>query len=319
MAAFPEDDVLEVESAFGMAKPITPYRFQPTFADYQQRRRSQKDHPGARSKSSSRESSDTVTEVGGALNDTFPQPASAAPSCCSTDHEETRVGHTRWCSCGHCVAMTRKEDCSCCSEYPAIVNMRGSVKCVTEHYGFREVCLSRHVLLTAMAAYREFRCLPQQPLSNRYDKLVASAFLFCNNVASWSDNVLYSCWSQDFRGNWIHFCSGVSGWCHIDSLLGGCTVTLEGTTGLAYQLVLLLRYGSSFPRLIQVCTRVLNPSMRKIPNFFIQVQRHILLSFFFIFFLSCDIAVHLRTKLTEQVCSSLTKYIWIRVNGKSCF
>ena len=178
MAAFPEDDVLEVESAFGMAKPITPYRFQPTFADYQQRRRSQKDHPGARSKSSNRESSDTVTEVGGALNDTFPQPASAAPSCCSTDHEETRVGHTRWCSCGHCVAMTRKEDCSCCSEYPAIVNMRGSVKCVTEHYGFREVCLSRHVLLTAMAAYREFRCLPQQPLSNRYDKLVASAFLF---------------------------------------------------------------------------------------------------------------------------------------------
>ena len=62
-------------------------------------------------------------------------------------HEESRLGHTRWCLCEKCKAMPRALDCLCCAEDVAAKAKKGVLQCITLHEEFGLVCLERAVLV----------------------------------------------------------------------------------------------------------------------------------------------------------------------------
>ena len=162
------DDCETMSSVFGMRRPLEPYRFQRTFSKHRGSQKEEHENMSGHSsqrlpfgRKSSSPSPETATsihasrcereEAGGEV-----QRNSASDSVTSTV-VSSRAGHTRWCSCGHCFAMDRDIDSTCCGEYPAALQKRGARECITAHPGFREVCLSEDVLRTALVAYEEFR------------------------------------------------------------------------------------------------------------------------------------------------------------------
>ncbi|XP_022101364.1 P2X purinoceptor 7-like [Acanthaster planci] len=78
-----------------------------------------------------------------------------------TDDEEhvARLGNNNWCECEQCTPMPSVRESKCCKEIDAVLRMTESfvldLDCITEHPGFRTVCLDRWVLDTAYYQYRQ--------------------------------------------------------------------------------------------------------------------------------------------------------------------
>ena len=72
------------------------------------------------------------------------------------------------CQCTHCVIQPTALECVCCREIPEIVSKLAEVTtvdihCITEHPGFRPVCLDVWVLQAAYFEYRQhFGVYPAQ-------------------------------------------------------------------------------------------------------------------------------------------------------------
>ncbi|XP_033120131.1 P2X purinoceptor 7-like [Anneissia japonica] len=68
----------------------------------------------------------------------------------NNNKDQSRRTNTDWCSCDKCSVMPTTEECLCCMEIlkikdkfvedaPAIVD--GNMNCITQHPGFRSICL----------------------------------------------------------------------------------------------------------------------------------------------------------------------------------
>ena len=171
-----DDGVQEVESVFGMRGTPQPYQFQPTFLAYRKRRGREEVVASAaqnsgqayiRSSASAVSRSEIDMDIAGVSSPT-PERVVNTRSMAVLSPSSERVGNTRWCCCGNCKPMSRPQDCTCCVECPAALSKKGPfMRCIASHVCFKEVCLSRHVLETAMAAYREFRVCTDTHQSNR--------------------------------------------------------------------------------------------------------------------------------------------------------
>lgn len=62
-----------------------------------------------------------------------------------------RLGHTEWCSCGHCQTQPSAKECLCCREIPEVSRL--TEYCITQHPGFAAACLNPWVLEIAYTAY----------------------------------------------------------------------------------------------------------------------------------------------------------------------
>ncbi len=72
------------------------------------------------------------------------------------------------CQCDNCTVMDREEECICCQEINAIITTCKSLPndgpmfvneaiptCITQHPGFKSVCLNKWVLKTAWFQYKQ--------------------------------------------------------------------------------------------------------------------------------------------------------------------
>ena len=72
----------------------------------------------------------------------------------------SRVGNNSWCLCGKCEAMESEAESLCCldtNEVPEDYFEGNSNQCITNTVGFRDVCLSKNVLKTALSALNDLR------------------------------------------------------------------------------------------------------------------------------------------------------------------
>ncbi|XP_057316775.1 uncharacterized protein LOC130657793 [Hydractinia symbiolongicarpus] len=69
------------------------------------------------------------------------------------------VEPSEWCKCLFCCTMPVNRECLCCIEIDEIKlrYISGDSTCVTQHEGFNAICLSLHVLWTAM--HISIRCI----------------------------------------------------------------------------------------------------------------------------------------------------------------
>ena len=82
------------------------------------------------------------------------------------------------CTCGNCQQMATNAECVCCQEIPQVsIELENTARetrdpiaaCITEHPGFREVCLNHWVLEIAWLTYRSQYNEPYDgPLHMRY-------------------------------------------------------------------------------------------------------------------------------------------------------
>lgn len=72
------------------------------------------------------------------------------------------------CTCGHCTVMDTVEECICCNEVEKVVEKMQEfdtkIQCITDHVGFKEVCLNQWVLQAAYFAYRQHYGNDNQPI-----------------------------------------------------------------------------------------------------------------------------------------------------------
>ncbi|KAK7090527.1 hypothetical protein V1264_010311 [Littorina saxatilis] len=68
-----------------------------------------------------------------------------------------RLMSTNWCQCANCVGMGLIRECRCCQEIPEMESLTVStgVGCITDHPGFRSVCLDHYVLETCYHWYNQ--------------------------------------------------------------------------------------------------------------------------------------------------------------------
>ncbi len=77
------------------------------------------------------------------------------------DDEEhvARIGNNNWCKCEQCIPMPSVRESKCCKEIGVVFKLMESfvldVDCITDHPGFRNVCLDRWVLDTAYNQYKQ--------------------------------------------------------------------------------------------------------------------------------------------------------------------
>ncbi|XP_070183087.1 P2X purinoceptor 7-like [Littorina saxatilis] len=64
---------------------------------------------------------------------------------------------TNWCQCANCAGMGSIRECRCCQEIPEMESLTVStgVGCITDHPGFRSVCLDHYVLETCYHWYNQ--------------------------------------------------------------------------------------------------------------------------------------------------------------------
>ena len=76
--------------------------------------------------------------------------ASPLPTC-------TKSLNFNRCTCGKCVVMPTARECICCEEINQVVTVKNeeTVQCITDHPGFRPICLDMHVLRVAYYQYRQ--------------------------------------------------------------------------------------------------------------------------------------------------------------------
>eukprot|EP00057_Strongylocentrotus_purpuratus_P000404 XP_001175945.2 PREDICTED: uncharacterized protein LOC752337 [Strongylocentrotus purpuratus] len=92
---------------------------------------------------------------------------------------DKRLGNNNWCSCnGGCEAMPTARESVCCKEVEKVIKKmdeymeNNNLKCITEHPGFRTVCLDEHVLDVAYYQYRQQYDIEMSANDERY-QLVA--------------------------------------------------------------------------------------------------------------------------------------------------
>lgn len=73
------------------------------------------------------------------------------------------------CTCEHCVPQEKVENSKCCHEIPQLVALMeevGGLQCVTDHPGFKAVCLDTWVLRANYHTYRSrYRNTPNATLN----------------------------------------------------------------------------------------------------------------------------------------------------------
>ncbi|XP_069102092.1 uncharacterized protein [Argopecten irradians] len=94
--------------------------------------------------------------------------ASDSESDAENDPDEDRLGNTDWCRCRRCHIMTTLSECVCCDELMRVQETRDEIDgiaCITEHPGFRTVCLDVFVLRTAYEGYKQYHNgnIPESP------------------------------------------------------------------------------------------------------------------------------------------------------------
>ena len=72
-------------------------------------------------------------------------------------NEDSRIGNSRWCSCGICVPMPTTEESVCCQELCEARDNIGENSCVTSNQAFERVCLDPDVLQTALVLVANVR------------------------------------------------------------------------------------------------------------------------------------------------------------------
>ncbi|XP_069108912.1 uncharacterized protein [Argopecten irradians] len=77
------------------------------------------------------------------------------------------------CQCRRCHIMTTLPECVCCDELMRVQETRDEIDgiaCITEHPGFRTVCLDVFVLRTAYEGYKQYHNgnIPDSPKRYRY-------------------------------------------------------------------------------------------------------------------------------------------------------
>ncbi|XP_028513401.1 uncharacterized protein LOC110234130 [Exaiptasia diaphana] len=77
-----------------------------------------------------------------------------------SEEEETEGGKVRgdpssWCLCGRCELMETASMCVCCKDLGSVSHLVGDIECVTCHQSFKNVCLNRDVLWTALVSLHD--------------------------------------------------------------------------------------------------------------------------------------------------------------------
>ena len=80
-----------------------------------------------------------------------------------------RLGNTSWCSCAKCVTMPTGIECTCCRELEEVEeHLEESGACVTSLEAFKNVCLDKDVLYTALVTMHTVQGDEvKKPISNR--------------------------------------------------------------------------------------------------------------------------------------------------------
>ncbi|XP_065062658.1 P2X purinoceptor 7-like [Rhopilema esculentum] len=69
------------------------------------------------------------------------------------DVNTDRIGHTEWCQCGKCLPMRKGRESVCCLEIVEVKKRTGRLTCITDHDGFKSLCLDHHVVEDAIYQY----------------------------------------------------------------------------------------------------------------------------------------------------------------------
>ncbi|KAK7091503.1 hypothetical protein V1264_009174 [Littorina saxatilis] len=115
------------------------------------------------------------------LNEHDLQPYQFEPELSDAEVEETpdrddfsesldRLMSTNWCQCANCAGMGSIRECRCCQEIPEMESLTVStgVGCITDHPGFRSVCLDHYVLETCYHWYNQQYGRAIQDANERY-------------------------------------------------------------------------------------------------------------------------------------------------------
>ncbi|KAK3587054.1 hypothetical protein CHS0354_008082 [Potamilus streckersoni] len=74
------------------------------------------------------------------------------------EERQDRLTDNSWCNCGHCLVMPTSRECVCCCDVEkvtSVCNGYQGIQYITDHPGFRPVCLDIHVLKVAYYQYRQ--------------------------------------------------------------------------------------------------------------------------------------------------------------------
>lgn len=74
---------------------------------------------------------------------------------CMEDVDTHKIGHTDWCSCGHCITMPTGIESVCCTEIGNLQPHLEGIQCITQHRYFPYMCENSdivHIHMNMLAA-----------------------------------------------------------------------------------------------------------------------------------------------------------------------